>query len=106
MPNAIARWVLPVPGGPSRTNVLLGGQGVELREVRHRFAAQARLEREVEVLDRLARGEPRGLDPCLAAVGVAAVDLGPQQDGGELLVGPFLGASAVGELGQRRGLRG
>ena len=60
-----------------------------------------RLEGEVELLERLARREPRGLDPGLAAVAVAAVGLGLQQRGGELLIAPFLGAGAVGELGQR-----
>ena len=60
-----------------------------------------RLEAEVELLQRLAGGEARGLDPGLAAVAVAAVGLGLQQRGGELLVAPFLGAGAVGELGQR-----
>ena len=62
-----------------------------------------RLEGEVELLQRLARREPGGLDAGLAAVAVAAVGLGLQQRGGELLIAPFLGAGAVGELGQRPG---
>ena len=57
--------------------------------------------REVELLERLAGGEAGGLDAGLAAVAVAAVDLGLQQGGGELLIAPLLGAGAVGELGQR-----
>ncbi len=63
------------------------------------------LEGEVELLERLAGGEAGGLDPCLAAVAVAAVDLGLQQHGGELLIAPLLCAGAVGELGQRPGRR-
>jgi hypothetical protein len=34
-------------------------------------------------------------------MGIAAVGLGLQQHGGELLEGPFLGAGAIGELGKR-----
>jgi hypothetical protein len=74
--------------------------------VQHRLAADRGLEGEVEVLQRLAGGEPGGLDPGLAAVAVAAVDLGLQQRGGELLIAPVLGAGAVGELGQRRAAAG
>ena len=48
------------------------------------------MEGEVELLERLARGKPRGLDPGLAATRVAAVGLGLQQRGGELLVAPLL----------------
>jgi hypothetical protein len=61
------------------------------------------LEAVVELLQRLARREPGGLDPGLAAVAVAAVDLGLEQDGGELLVASFLRSRAVGELGKRPG---
>jgi hypothetical protein len=42
----------------------------------------------------------------LAAVAVAAIDLGLQQDGGELLIAPLLGASAIGELGNARAAAG
>jgi len=69
--------------------------------VQHAVAADGGLEGEVEVLERLAGREAGGLDPGLAAVAVAAVDLGLQQGGGELLLAPVLGAGAVGELGQR-----
>ena len=101
MPSAIARWVLPVPGGPEQDDVLAAGEEVELAEVQHRVAADRGLEGEVELLQRLAGGEARGLDAALAAVAVAAVDLGLQQRGGELLIAPLLRAGAVGELGQR-----
>jgi hypothetical protein len=64
-------------------------------------ARDRRLKGEVELLERLARREARGLDPGLAALAVAAVGLGLEQRRGELLIAPFLRAGAVGELGQR-----
>jgi hypothetical protein len=76
MPIAIDKWVLRVPGGPSRDDVLFAGEEVELAEVQHRVAFEAGLEGEVELLQRLARREASGLDPRLAAVAVAAVGLG------------------------------
>ena len=88
-------------GRAEQDDVLAAGEEVELAEVQHRVAAERGLEGEVELLERLAGGEARGLDPGLAAVAVAAVDLGLQQRGGELLIAPLLGAGAVGELGQR-----
>jgi hypothetical protein len=51
----------------------------------------------------LRAGKRAALMPGLAAVAVAAVDLGLQQGRGELLIAPLLGAGAVGELGQRPG---
>ena len=90
-------------GRAEQDDVLLAGEEVELAEMQDGVALEAGLEGEVELLQRLARGEPRGLDPGLAAVAVAAVGLGLQQRGGELLVAPLLRAGAVGELGQRPG---
>ena len=55
------------------------------------------LEGEVELLQRLAGGEPGGLDPALAAVAVARGDLGAEQDLGEPLIAPGLLAGPVGE---------
>jgi hypothetical protein len=103
MPMAMLRWVLPVPGGPSRTTFSFAGQEVELAEVQDRVAADRVLKAEVELLERLAGGEARGLDAGLAAVAVAAVDLGLEQRGGEALKAPLLLAGAVGELGQGAG---
>jgi hypothetical protein len=57
-------------------DVLAAGEEVQLGEMQDLLAAQAGLKGEVELLDRLARGEASGLDPCLAAVAVATVDLG------------------------------
>jgi hypothetical protein len=94
-----ARWA-------QQDDVIFAGQEVQLAEVQDGVAADGGLEGEVEPLDRLARREAGGLDACLAAVAVAAVGLGLQKRGGELLIGPLLFAGAVGELGQRPGGRG
>jgi hypothetical protein len=91
------------PGWPEQDDVLLAVKEVELAEVQDAVAADRRLKREVELFQRLAGREPRGLDAGLAAVAVAAVGLGLQEDRGELLIAPVLGAGAVGELGQRPG---
>jgi len=88
-------------GRAQQHDVLFAGEEVELGEVQHRLATQRGLKGEIELLDRLARREPGGLDPGLAAVAVAAVDLGLEQRRGELLEAPLLVAGAVGELGQR-----
>src|SRR4029079_15779714 len=101
IPGAIARWVLPVPGGPSSTTFSRRARKSSWPRVQDRLAADRGLEGEVEVLERLAGGEPRLLDAGLAAVAVAGVYLGLEQDLGEALKRPFLGAGAVGELGQR-----
>ena len=90
-------------GRAEQDDVLAAGEEVELAEVQHRVAADRGLEGEVELLERLAGGEAGGLDAALAAVAVAAVGLGLQQRGGELLIAPLLGAGAIGELGQRPG---
>ena len=101
MPERDRQVGLAGAGRAEQDDVLLAGEEVELAEVQDRVAAERGLEGEVELLERLARREPRGLDPGLAAVAVAAVDLGLQQRRGELLIAPLLGAGAVGELGQR-----
>ena len=88
-------------GRAEQDDVLFAGEEVELAEVQDGVARDRGLEGEVELLERLARREPRGLDAGLAAVAVAAVGLGLEQRRGELLIAPFLGAGAVGELGQR-----
>ena len=90
-------------GRAEQDDVLAAGEEVELAEVQDGVARDRGLEGEVELLERLARREPRGLDPGLAAVAVAAVGLGLQQRRGEVLIAPFLLAGAVGELGQRPG---
>ena len=90
-PSAIARWVLPVPGGPSRTTFSLPCEEVELAEVQRPCRGGSSVwKAEVELLERLARREAGGLDAALAAVAVAAVDLGLEQRLGELLIAPLL----------------
>jgi hypothetical protein len=65
-------------GRAEQDDVLLAGEEVELTEMQDRVALEACLEREVELLQGLARGEPRGLDPRLPAVRIAGVGLGLQ----------------------------
>jgi hypothetical protein len=72
-------------GRAEQDDVLAAGKEVQQPEVQHRLAPEGGLEGEVEVLERLARREPRLLDAGLAAVAVAAVDLGLQQRLGEAL---------------------
>src|SRR4051812_39398340 len=93
------------PGRAEQDEVLAAVKEVELAEVQHGVAADRGLEAEVELLERLSGGEAGGLDAALAAVAVAAVDLGLEQRRGELLKAPLIGAGAVGELGQRPGRR-
>ena len=76
---------------------------VELPEVLdHRLLDRA-LEGEVELLERLAGGEPGGLDPALTAVAVAGGDLGAEQHLGEALIAPLLLAGPVSQRRQRPG---
>jgi hypothetical protein len=72
-----------------------------LAEVQDGGLLDRALEAEVELLERLAGGESRGLDAALSAVSVAAVGLGLEQRGGELLVAPVFVAGPLGQLGQR-----
>jgi hypothetical protein len=76
---------------------------VELAEVLDHGLLDRALEAEVELLERLAGREPRGLDPGLAAVAVAGGDLGAEQDLGEPLVAPRLLPRSFRERRQRSG---
>jgi hypothetical protein len=66
----------------------------------------AALEGEVKLLQRLARREPRGLDPAVAAVGLTRGDFGREDRSGELLIALLLRPGALGELRQRPRSRG
>jgi hypothetical protein len=66
---------LPVPGRAEQDHVLTRVQEVQLSEVLDDGLLHAALEGEVELLQGLARREPRGLDAPLAAVTVAGGDL-------------------------------
>jgi hypothetical protein len=90
-------------GRAQEDDVVFGGEEVELAEVEHERLLHRALEAEVELLQRLAGGEARLLDPALAAVRVARGDLGRKQRFGEALVAPLLGAGPLGELRQRPG---
>src|SRR4051794_26142049 len=81
-------------------------QEVELAEMLHDGLLDASLEGEVELLQRLAGREARGLDAALAAVAVARGDLRGEQRFGEALIAPLLLAGALGEHRQRPGGRG
>jgi hypothetical protein len=88
-------------GRAGQDDVLLGVQKVELAEVLDHLLSDRALEAEVELLERLARGEAGGLGPALAAVGLPGGDLGRQQRLDEALVAPLLAAGPLGELRQR-----
>jgi hypothetical protein len=90
-------------GRAQQDDVVLGVQEVELAEVLDDLAADRALEGEVELLERLAGREARGLDPALAAVALARGDLRREQRLGEAIVAPLLLAGSVGELGRRAG---
>ena len=66
------------------------GDPRELREVQDQRAFGAGLGAEVEVLERLVRGQRGVADALARAGGVAREDLGLQQRLEELLVGPAL----------------
>jgi hypothetical protein len=102
MPSAIARCVLPVAGRAEQDDVVLGGQEVELAEVEHERLLHRALEAEVELLERLPRGEAGLLDPALATVRVSRGDLGLKQRLREALVAPFLRPGPLGQLRQRQ----
>ena len=88
-------------GGSEQDHVLARVEEVELAEVLDHGLLDRALEGEVELLERLARWEPGGLDPALTAMAVAGGDLGAEEDLGEVLVAPGLLAGPVSERGQR-----
>ena len=93
-------------GRAEEHDVVLGGDEVQGAEVGDEFAFEAAGVVEVELLERLAGGEPGRADAALAAVGLPGGDLALQAGGQELLVGPGLGAGPFGEpvdrIAQRR----
>jgi len=86
MPSAIARWVLPVPGGPRNTTLSLAVTKSRVP----RCAMVSAFERAgvlvVELLQGLAGREPGGPDPALPAVGLPRRDFALQAGDEELLV--------------------
>ena len=87
-----------MPGGPSSTTLrasvrnAAGGQRGDLLRTAGWCVA-------VEVLERLAGGEPGGPDPQLGAGGVAGGDLTVEDRGEVVLVGPAGVAGVVGQPG-------
>ena len=74
-----ARWrgvSCRCPGGPSRITFWRPCRKSSWPRCSIDCLLDRALEGEVELLERLARREPGGLDPCLAAVAVARGDLG------------------------------
>jgi hypothetical protein len=91
-------------GRSEQDDVLPCVEEVELAEVLDHLLFDRALEGEVELLERLAGGEPRSADAALAAVRVPSGGLGCEQRLREALIAPLLAAGALGELSQR--LRG
>jgi hypothetical protein len=88
----------PGPGRPEEADVGPLLDPAELGEVEHERSLCTRLRLPVEVLERL-QGRERGVaDPHSGAGGVAGEHLGLEQALEELLVGPGLGAGALGRL--------
>jgi hypothetical protein len=101
VPKAIARWILPVPGGPSRITFSRAWRKSSLAEVLDHLLLHAALEGEVELLQGLVRWEAGGADPQPPAGGLARGQLGGEQRLGEAFIAPALLAGPVGEHGQR-----
>ena len=70
----VARWVLPVPGGPKH-HVLLGHDEIQGAQVGDGVAFEAAGVVEVELLEALAGGEAGGADAAFPAVGLPRGDL-------------------------------
>ena len=102
----VARWVLPVPGGPRKTTLSLAVTKSRVprwaitSRLRPRAWSKSNSSRD------LACGEPGRADPALPAVGLAGGDLALQAGGQELLVGPGLGPGPFGQAGHRLAQRG
>ena len=97
-PSPMARWVLPIPGGPSRTTFSALGTNVLVARCastsRRREGRWSRLKSSRVLTGR----EVRGADPHGGALGLAVGDLPLQHRGEVLLVGPVLVAGLVGDL--------
>ena len=92
-------------GRAEQDDVLFAGEEVELAEVLDDGLLDRALEGEVELLERLVRGEPGGLDALAAARGLREEVSVESSACGEALVAPFLAAGPLGQLGQRPGRR-
>jgi hypothetical protein len=78
-------------------HVLFAGNEIESAEVSEGVSFEGALVIEVEVLERLAGGEPGGFDATLAAVVLAGSNFSFQAGGQELFVGPPFAAGPFPE---------
>ena len=109
MASPVARWVLPVPGGPRKTTL---SRAVTKSRV-PRWAISSRFQpagvAEVELLQALAGWEPGRADAAFPAVRFAGGNFPLQAGDQEFLMGPGLGVGPLGEpagrLAQRQGLQ-
>jgi hypothetical protein len=99
MPSQMGRWVLPVPGDPSKTtfSFATSRECLVRNHSRARPPAWSELRPADGGLRALADWEPRGPDPAFAAVGVACGDLTLQAIDQVLLMRPRLRAGPLGE---------
>ena len=84
-------------GRAEEHDVVAGGGEVEGAQVGDHLAFEAAGMVEVELLQRLAGGEPGGADAAFAAVGLAGGDFALQAGGQEFLVAPALRPGPLGE---------
>ena len=84
-------------GWSEEHDVVFRGDEVQRPQMCDHFSFQAAGVVEVELLQRLAGGEPGGADPAFTAVALAGGDFALQAGDEELLMRPGLGAGAFGE---------
>jgi hypothetical protein len=82
-PRAIARCVLPTPGGPSRTT--FSARSGQPGELPHLLTVDRGLEVEVELVQRLDPGQAGELEAALDAALVTAAPLGFERLGEKAL---------------------
>src|SRR5919202_1387930 len=99
--SATARWVLPVPGGPSRITFSRACRKSSWPRCSTTVFFTLRWKVKSNSSSVLREREAGGLDPALAAVAVARGHLGRQQYLGETFIAPGLLAGALGERRQR-----
>ena len=102
MDRPMARWVLPVPGGPRNTTLARSAMKSRVPRCSDDVAFERALVVVVEVLEGLAGREPGGADAAFAAVVLAGGDFAFEAGGEELLMGPAVGAGPFGEPVDRR----
>ena len=99
-PRPVARWVLPVPGGPRKTTFSLAATKSRVPRWAIRSRLRPRAWSKSNSSRRLAGGEPGGADAALTAVGLPRGDLALQAGDQELLMGPGLGSGPARPAGR------